>query len=58
MRLDYRKDERGVTLPLIAVSLFSMLAFAALAIDLASLRDARSESYSRGRQRVPGFSCG
>jgi hypothetical protein len=36
--------ERGVTLPLVAVSLMAMLALGALAIDLASLRDARSEA--------------
>jgi len=37
-------NERGSTLALIAVMLFGMLALAALAIDLASLRDARSEA--------------
>lgn len=38
------RDERGSTLVMMAVTLFSMLALAALAIDLASLRDARSEA--------------
>ena len=37
-------NERGSTLALMAVLLFAMLALAALAIDLASLRDARSEA--------------
>jgi hypothetical protein len=37
-------NERGSTVVLMAVLLFSMLALAGLAIDLASLRDARSEA--------------
>jgi hypothetical protein len=37
-------NERGSTLVMMAVMLFGMLALAALAIDLASLRDARSEA--------------
>src|SRR5262245_10442354 len=37
-------NERGSTIVLMAVILFSMLALAGLAIDLASLRDARSEA--------------
>jgi hypothetical protein len=37
-------NERGSTLVLLSVMLFGMLALAALAIDLASLRDARSEA--------------
>lgn len=39
-----RRSERGSTLVLLAVFLFGMLAMAALAIDLASLRSARSEA--------------
>jgi hypothetical protein len=38
------QNERGSTLALMAVLLFGMLALAALAIDLASLRDARTEA--------------
>ena len=38
------RDERGSTLVMISVMLFSMLGLAALAIDLASLRSARSEA--------------
>jgi hypothetical protein len=37
-------NERGSTLVMMSVMLFGMLALAALAIDLASLRDARSEA--------------
>lgn len=37
-------NERGGTLVMLSVMLFSMLALAALAIDLASLRSARSEA--------------
>ncbi len=37
-------DERGSAIVLVAVMLFSMLALAALAIDLSSLRDARAEA--------------
>ena len=39
-----RRTDRGSTLVLMAVMLFSMLALGALAIDLASLRSARSEA--------------
>ncbi|MGH7579005.1 MAG: type IV pilus modification PilV family protein, partial [Gemmatimonadales bacterium] len=39
-----RRSQRGATLVLMAVFLFGMLAMAALAIDLASLRSARSEA--------------
>jgi hypothetical protein len=38
------RNERGSTIALIAVCLFAMLALAALAIDLAVIRDARSEA--------------
>src|SRR6188768_3995567 len=38
------RNERGSTLALMAVLLFGMLALSALAIDLASLRSARSEA--------------
>ena len=38
------RNERGATLALMAVVLFGMLALSALAIDLAMLRDARSEA--------------
>ncbi|HEY9505695.1 MAG TPA: Tad domain-containing protein, partial [Gemmatimonadales bacterium] len=38
------RNERGSTLALMAVMLFAMLALAAFAIDLASLRDARTEA--------------
>src|SRR5918996_6238147 len=37
-------NERGSTLVMMSVMLFGMLALSALAIDLASLRDARSEA--------------
>ena len=37
-------DERGSVVVMLAVSLFAMLALAALAIDLASLRDSRAEA--------------
>jgi len=37
-------NERGSVLAMLAVSLFALLAFGALAIDLASLRSARSEA--------------
>ena len=43
-RVGSQLGERGAALPLLAVSLFALLAFGALAIDLASLRDARSEA--------------
>jgi Flp pilus assembly protein TadG len=39
-----RRSERGSTLVLLTVILFSMLALGALSIDLASLRSARSEA--------------
>ena len=39
-----RRSDRGSTLVLMAVMLFAMLALGALAIDLASLRSARSEA--------------
>jgi Flp pilus assembly protein TadG len=38
------RNERGSTIALIAVCLFAMLALSALAIDLAVIRDARSEA--------------
>jgi hypothetical protein len=38
------RNERGSTLAMMAVLLFGMLALSALAIDLASLRDARGEA--------------
>src|SRR4051812_27358001 len=38
------RNRRGSTLALMAVLLFGMLALSALAIDLASLRDARGEA--------------
>jgi Putative Flp pilus-assembly TadE/G-like len=38
------RNERGSTMALMAIMLFGMLALAALAIDLASLRDARTEA--------------
>ncbi len=38
------RNERGSVVVMIAVSLFAMLALAALAIDLASLRDTKAES--------------
>jgi hypothetical protein len=38
------RNERGSTLALMAVMLFAMLALAAIAVDLASLRDARTEA--------------
>src|SRR5207244_1942972 len=37
-------DERGSVVVMIAVSLFAMLALAALAIDLAYLRDTKAEA--------------
>ena len=55
------RNERGSTLALMAVMLFAMLALAAFAIDLASLRDAESRGSAhrgcgraRGRECVPG----
>ena len=54
-------NERGSIVVMIAVSLFMMMALAALAIDLASLRDSKAEAQRAadaialaGRQRVPG----
>src|SRR3954453_7301898 len=39
------RNRRGSTLAMMAVMLFGMLALSALAIDLASLRDARGEAH-------------
>jgi len=46
MRTPWRRlsSERGSVVVMIAVSLFAMLALAALAIDLASVRDAKAEA--------------
>jgi hypothetical protein len=40
----HTRNERGNTIAIVAVGLMAMLGFAALSIDLASLRDAKAES--------------
>ena len=43
-RTPRRNDERGITMVLVAIALFSMLALVALAIDVITLYSARSET--------------
>ena len=47
------RNGRGSTLAMMAVMLFGMLALAAFAIDLASLRDARTEAQRAADTRTP-----
>ena len=53
--LQRRHHERGQTIILVAISIVSLLAMAALAIDVVTLYAARSEISAGRRCRCPGW---